>query len=212
MITAVIPVRKGSVRIKDKNIQEFGDSNLLIRKIRQLQKSKVDKIVVSSDSEEYLQIAKKEGASIHKRELKYSDDKTLPFGEVVKKICSEVEGEIVIWAPCVCPFMDTENYNEAIELFLEEECDSVISVTPFKQFLWNKEKPINYDLGKGHVISQNLPELYTLTNGIYLAKRKDMVKWAYFIGKKPYLYKVGKKQAVDIDDQEDLDMARALLS
>jgi CMP-N-acetylneuraminic acid synthetase len=215
MITAIIPVRKGSVRIKDKNIQKFGDSNLLIRKIRQLQKSNVDKIVVSSDSEEYLEMAKQEGADIHKRDLKYSDDKSVPFGEVVKKICEEVEGDIIIWSPCVCPFMDEVNYNTAIELFkhIENEgYDSLISVRKFKEFLWNDKEPINYELGKGHVISQNLPDLYVLTNGIYMAKRKTMVELAYFIGKKPFLYEVGKKQAVDIDDQDDLDMARALLS
>jgi N-acylneuraminate cytidylyltransferase len=33
-ITAIIPVRAGSRRLKNKNILQFGDTNLLIRKIR----------------------------------------------------------------------------------------------------------------------------------------------------------------------------------
>lgn len=40
IITAVIPARAGSRRLKNKNILPFADSNLLIHKIRQLKKVK----------------------------------------------------------------------------------------------------------------------------------------------------------------------------
>ena len=43
VIKAVIPVRKGSRRLPNKNILPFGDSNLLIHKIRDLKKiNKID--------------------------------------------------------------------------------------------------------------------------------------------------------------------------
>ena len=62
-ITAVIPVRAGSKRLPNKNILPFGDSNLLIHKIRQLKQVKgVDTIVVSSDSPEMLNMAYSESA------------------------------------------------------------------------------------------------------------------------------------------------------
>ena len=38
MITAVIPVRKGSQRVKNKNIRKFDRKNLLIYKIEKLKK------------------------------------------------------------------------------------------------------------------------------------------------------------------------------
>ena len=37
-ITAVIPIRKGSERIKDKNLKPFGDTTLLENKIQILKK------------------------------------------------------------------------------------------------------------------------------------------------------------------------------
>ena len=46
--TAVIPVREGSRRLKNKNIAPFAGTNLLINKIEQLKKvSEIDNIVVS---------------------------------------------------------------------------------------------------------------------------------------------------------------------
>ena len=59
--TAVIPVRAGSRRLKNKNISSFNGSNLLVNKINQLKKvESISNIVVSSDSYEMLEMAKKE--------------------------------------------------------------------------------------------------------------------------------------------------------
>ena len=41
IIKAVIPVRKGSERVKNKNIKKFGDSSLLENKIKTLKKTKI---------------------------------------------------------------------------------------------------------------------------------------------------------------------------
>ena len=47
-ITAIVPVRKGSVRVKNKNIRPFGESSLLELKIKQLKKvSGISEIIVS---------------------------------------------------------------------------------------------------------------------------------------------------------------------
>ena len=55
-ITAVIPVRAGSTRLKNKNVAPFAGTNLLVNKIRQLQEvPEITKIVVSSDSDMMLQ-------------------------------------------------------------------------------------------------------------------------------------------------------------
>ena len=40
IIKAVIPVRAGSQRVKNKNLREFNDKNLLIYKIEKLKKVK----------------------------------------------------------------------------------------------------------------------------------------------------------------------------
>lgn len=58
-ITAIIPVRAGSTRLKNKNVAPFAGTNLLINKINQLKLvSEITKIVVSSDSDLMLEMAK----------------------------------------------------------------------------------------------------------------------------------------------------------
>ena len=58
MITAVIPVRKGSQRVKNKSLRKFNKKNLLIYKIEKLKKLKnLDNIIVNTDSLEAIKIA-----------------------------------------------------------------------------------------------------------------------------------------------------------
>ena len=59
--------------------------------------------------------------------------------------------------------------------------------------------------------SQQLPDLYIVTDGILLAPREKMIEWSYFHGRHPYRFLVDKRTAVDIDDGLDLAVARAWL-
>lgn len=212
---AVIPARAGSRRLKSKNIAPFGGTNLLAYKIRQLNRvDSIDQIIVSSDSEIMLEIAAQEGASTHLREDKYCDEKTVPFGGVVKHICESIEGEHVVWATCTSPLVTEDIFSDAIEEYetaLSEGYDSLMSVEPFKRYMWNDNGPINYKLGIDHVPSQELEQLYFVTDGVLIAPREKMIEWSYFHGTNPYKYVTSKKASVDIDDTFDLAVARAYL-
>ncbi|MGL4563596.1 MAG: cytidylyltransferase domain-containing protein [Brevinema sp.] len=213
--TAVIPVRAGSQRLKNKNILPFGDSNLLIHKIQQLkQVPEIDQIVVSSDSLEMLEMARSEGVSTHTRDLIYADEKTKSFNEVVEYIASEVDGTYLLWTPCVCPIADSALYSQIIQLYKEkvvfsEKYDSLVCVRALKEYIWDTEKAINYN-PSSHVPSQDLPDWFCTVNVMHIASRIMAQEWCYCYGKHPYLYEVNKLAAIDIDDEYDLEIAHAI--
>ena len=72
-VVAVVPVRTGSTRVLNKGIRPFGETTLLQNKIDNLKKVKgLTDIVVSSDGEKVLEIARKSGVSTHRREKYYA--------------------------------------------------------------------------------------------------------------------------------------------
>lgn len=214
-ITAIIPVREGSRRLKNKNIAPFAGTNLLINKINQLKQVKeISNIVVSSDSDLMLSMAKSQGVDIHKRAIEFCDEKSKTFGEVVSHICENVSGDDILWATCTAPLVFPKQYREAIKLYyqaLEDGYDSLVSMEKFKRYLWDENGPVNYELGIKHVPSQQLPPLYFVTDGILLAPRKKMIEWKYFHGHNPYKFILDKRTSIDIDDGLDLACARAWL-
>ena len=215
-ISAIIPVREGSTRLKHKNILPFGECNLLIHKIRQLKKVVgIDEIIVSSDSELMLEMARSEGVATHRRAREFADERTKSFSELIEHLASEVGNkEHILYVPCVCPLCDEKDLENAIEVYRHKviECgefDSVISVREFKEYLWDSVKPINYRTGIHHTPSQNLPEYFVVVNGFYLATRENMRKWKYFFGARPYLVCLPQAHAIDIDTEFDYICAKA---
>lgn len=74
-ITAVIPIRSGSQRVRDKNLRPFADTNLMELKIKNLlQVPELTSIVVNTNSEEAIEIVNKS----------YMGGKNAPQGRVLR--------------------------------------------------------------------------------------------------------------------------------
>lgn len=59
-ITAVIPIRSGSQRVKDKNLRPFANTTLMENKIEMLLNvPELDSIIVNTNSEEAIEIVNK---------------------------------------------------------------------------------------------------------------------------------------------------------
>lgn len=214
-ITAVVPVRSGSRRLPGKNLAPFAGKTLLEHKLYQLTEFlRPEQILVSSDSEEMLEVGAKRGAKIHQRSQNYSDDVNgEPLGKTISHIAQQVDSSVVMWAQVTSPLVTADTYLSAIrdfELKSKEGFDSLISVLKLKEYLWDKFGPLNFEPREGHVPSQQLPDLWRLTYGVIIARKEDMIRWDYYYGKNPFLFEVSKTSAVDIDDAEDLVIAQSI--
>lgn len=211
-ITAVVPVKKTSSRLPDKNILPFAESNLLLYKIRQLKRvSRINEILVSSDSDEMLAMAEKEGVRCIKRPQQYADE-SRPFSDFIEYITNIVDSDMILWACVTSPLVDETLYDKAINIMdsVGHGYDSLITVYPFKHFLMDANGTVNFYRGEKHVNSQDLPEMYIFTNGIILAEVQKMRKWRYHFGPNPYYLKVTREQSIDIDEYYDYKMAQLI--
>ena len=92
-VTAIVPVRKGSQRIKNKNFKNFAGKNLLRIKLETLTKIDIiDSIVVNSDSEEALSMADEFGVEKFKeRDIMQALNVTIViFFRILQKIQTQI--------------------------------------------------------------------------------------------------------------------------
>lgn len=211
-ISAVIPVKGNSSRLENKNILPFADSNLLIHKIRQLkQVEKISEIIVSSDSDEMLEMGLKEGVKAVKRPLKYADE-SQPFGYFLEYICEIISYDNLMWSCCTSPMVTPCVYEKSINLYfqkLKEGYDSLITVQKYQHFLLDENGPMNFSAGLKHVNSQDLPVYYYFTNGIILSPKESVVKWKYHFGPDVFRMEINQNEAIDIDTYWDYIIAKA---
>lgn len=210
-IIAVVPVKLKSQRVKSKNLRRFADSNLFEIKINQLKKTKCfSKIIISSESDKILNIAKKNKLEVHKRDPYFSTSK-VPMSEVYRNIASEVTGKFIAWVNITNPLITHRVYEKAVEkwkkIYTKHDC--LLSSVEHKQNFYFKNKTINFKRTPWPR-SQDLIPLVSLSFAINILKREDMIKWGSCVGKNPYFFTTDTLTATDIDDKVSFKLAEIL--
>lgn len=216
-ITAVIPIRKGSQRVKDKNLRPFAGTTLLDNKIQMLLRvPEIDEIVVNTNSEaaiEFVELEYFDTKVRAQRREEYYASSQCSGSEFFKHLGEVTDTDIFIYTPCTSPFVKPETVSACVQKFLKNleknDYDCVSTVTTIKEFMWLDGKAINYDpLNAPN--SQNLPEITALNFGTTVVSRENLIRNHNIIGKKPDFVITSDIEAIDIDTPLDFYIAEQM--
>ena len=207
-IIALVPVRKGSERVKNKNIKPFGDTSLLKLKLEILKRvSGIDEIIVNSDCEDMLKLAKENQVSIFKRDEYYARSiiNNSDFFEHIAQNCED--DSVIMYSPVTCPFIKISTFENAIKQFKQfKDHNSLTSAFLVNHHMWRNGKPINYEPYKTPS-SQDLPEILGMSYGISIIERNLMIKRKNVVGDKPFFLKLSEIESIDIDTPVEFEFA-----
>lgn len=219
-VNVFLPCRKGSERVPKKNIKPFAQFNngLIEIKLRQLlEVKKIDKIFLSTNDDEILSYAESLNKSriiLHKRDESLSSSQTSTDKLVAHALELIGSGEI-LWTHATSPFLSTQSYDQIIEKYLEVKTqgyDSLMTTNLIHGFLWNKNKPINYDRTKEKwPRTQTLDPIHEINSAVFLASSKIYQLLDDRVGQKPFLYPLDKVQGFDVDWEDDFTIAQAIV-
>jgi CMP-N,N'-diacetyllegionaminic acid synthase len=207
-LVAVIPVRKGSQRVKNKNFKKFDKKNLLIHKIEILKKIKeIDEIIINTDSEKAIKIAKEFNVSFHKRE-KYYASSNCSNSNFWANIAKETNSKFIMFTNCTSPLIKLKTYKNFIKDFykFKKKYDSFNTVTNSYDYLYYKKKPINFN-PKKTPNSQDLPEILKINFAINILSKDYMFKNKTLLGENPYFFKINEVEGFDINTPLEFNFA-----
>ena len=225
-ILAIITARKGSKRIRNKNLIKFGDRKLIEWTFLSAQKSKlIDKTYISTNDNRIIKLAKKyEIASLFKRPEHLSTDKAktksvlLHHLKWMKKNNYEKYEYIVLLQP-TSPLRKGFHIDNAIKQIVKSNHNSLISVCAspvISDWIFKKSKQNKKYLNLTHLNkvkqSQNYEETFYLNGLIFIAKINYFFKHKSFFGNKTDIFKVPLEYSIDIDNHEDLKIGEYYLS
>ena len=214
---AVILARGKSKRLPRKNILDLSDKPLIAWSIEAGLKSKyIDKLVVSSDDEEILEIANKFGSDTLKRPDELAGDTSTSLDAIKHSITSFERYDYVMLLQPTSPLRNDKHIDGAIELLGQKDADAVISVCETSHSpLWCNTLDDNLSMTsflKDEVLnkrSQDLEKFYRLNGAIYLCKTEKLLKEnSFFLKDNIFAYVMDRKSSIDIDEQIDFELAR----
>ena len=232
-ILTIIPARSGSKGVPNKNIKKFRDKPLLawsIEQAKQTEYYKNMKIIVSTDSEKYKEIALKWGAEVpFLRPKEISQDLSTDYEFINHainwlKINQNYIPDIILHLRPTQPHRKIEDINKCLKIFIENinDFDSLRTVIPFekspyKMYVINENKleplfnQVNSIKEPFNQCRQKLPQTY-LHNGYIDIYKTSVIKNGILSGEKIYPYIMSKNDTIDIDTEEDWKKAELFLS
>ena len=217
-VLGIVPARKGSKGVKNKNKLIINGKPLIEYTINSALKSKIDKLVVSTDCVDIRNISLKLAAGspfLRPKELSLDHSLTI---DVVKHCLSFYQSlgahyDTIILLQPTCPLRTFELINAAIEkLDSDPTIDSVVSVVdvegnhPFRMKRIENEKLVNYiDLGYEDMRPrQQLPKVYIRSGSIYAIRTNTLLKLNGLVGKSVYPIVEKNEDSINIDTTYDL--------
>ena len=210
-LVAVVTIRKGSQRVKNKNFKPFVKKNLLQYKIEVLnQVDGLDDIIINTDSDEAIKIAKDYGVSFERRE-DYFASSECSNSEFWQNIAQNTKSKFILFTHCTNPLIKPETYENIIKIFNENKNknDSINSVNEVKEYLYLDNKPLNFNPAKAQG-SQNLPDVIKLNFAINILSTDLMAKKKSLVGDKPHFYKLDSIEGYDINTEFEFEYAEYL--
>ena len=216
---AIIPARKNSVRIKNKNIKIFNNLPIIYYSLRAAIKSNCfDEIYVSTDSKKIAKIAKDFGAKVpFLRSKKLSGNKIstkLVLQDFINKIKKIHNFKYVCCLYPASPFISIKNLKKAF-LMVKKKNGLVFPISKFnsnieRSISIKKGNKLIYDKKLFRKRSQELKDKYYDSGQFYFGRVDDFFE-KDLVNNKSRAIILKKYETVDINDSSDWDFAQKLL-
>jgi len=214
-VLVIIPARKGSKRLKKKNILKLGNKPLVQVTIEFAKKLKgISDIIVSTDDKAIIKIANKLNVKApFLRPSSLSNDKTSSASVCVhaikfyEKKYKNIDA-ILLLQP-TSPFRSVKSINSAIKDFEESKYKSIASVNKLNL---NPMTVIKKKQSKNYYFFRKKEKLYEINGNFFLINKNLFLKKKKFFFPNTFLFNIKNfEETIDIDDINDLKIAKTFL-
>ena len=220
-IDAIVLARGGSKGIPNKNLEIVNGKPLIFWTIEKLKCCKrINEIWVSSDSDEILDYSARHDTQTIKRPGQLANDRASSESAWLHAVdyieqSFQIETNLIVAPQVTSPIRSNDDFTNAINHFLNEKADSLLSVMKLNDyFIWENKnsqfQPINYNF-KNRAPRQNIPHTYLENGSIYIFKTTILREHNNRLGGKISFYCMDKYKQFQIDETEDIKLCEAIM-
>ncbi len=218
-VTALLFMKLESERVPRKNMRLVGGEPLYHWIFSALTNSRyVQRVVLNTDSELIAEeVAARFDVVVHMRPqylLRITNDEA---NQIMWHDMQMLDGEYFLQTHSTNPLLTSATLDAAVETFftvaLPAGHDSLLSVTTHqKRFFFPDGRPVNHDPRRLRK-TQELDPLLEENSCVYVFSRRSFVaNGNNRIGRKPFLHAIPAIEALDIDTEDDMELADRLLT
>ena len=212
-----IYIKEKSERVKDKNFINFNSKPLWRNLIDELNGEEVfidtDSNLVHEECKEITYINCYKRLQQHINLEISSKFKVSPALLMIERFLDyhvSDENELIVTPHVTSPFIKLNTIKDACEK-LSEPYDSIQACTKHQEFAYYEGSPVNFN-PKVIQKTQDLKPIYLSNGAFFIFTKKTFKKYKNRVGPNLFLYEISGKEAVEIDNYEDLELAKLYLN
>lgn len=218
-VLGIIPARGGSKGVPGKNIRIVAGKPLIAWTIEEAKKSKyLDRLILSSDDSEIIKVAEEWNLEVpFVRPADLARDDTPGIDPVLHALEGLPGFDYVVLLQPTSPLRTVEDIDECIELCLEFEAPSCVSVTepdkgPYLMYTLEGQnlRPLMNE--SSFYRRQDMPKILALNGAVYVANVDWLIENEALVGEDTVHYEMPKDRSVDIDEELDFKIVQCLLA
>ena len=221
MNIAIVPIRKGSKGIKNKNRKILHNKPLFHYSLISLLDAKlIDKVILATDDDElissfdYSIFKNSNKLTLYRRLDENATDESTTESIMLEVIeLSELNiNDNLLLVQATSPLTTKEDIDNILKDFQTSNHDSILSVVKSPGFYWSSEGfSLNYDWRKRPRRQDIKNETYRENGALYVSKVKDILNSKNRLSGNIGFYIMKDYQNIDIDNLEDFSKAEEIL-
>ena len=221
MNICLIPARGGSKGVPGKNIKLISGKPLIAWSIEQALDSRcIDEVFVSTDCAEIKEVARQFGAKVpFMRPENISGDTATTESAVMHFITWASQHAVpinnLILIQATSPFRYPGQIDKAMQQFINEQADSMLTVTKTHSFIWkNPAQPkASYDIfnrpRRQDIKTED--QLFVENGSFYITKLSIYEKFQNRLGGKVSMFEMTSEESIEIDNLLDFNIAESFM-
>ncbi len=207
-VVAFVPIKYNSQRLPNKNFLPLGDKALCSHVFDSLlEVEEIDEVYVFCSNSDISKHLPKQVRFLERDKI-LDRDETLGM-EIYEAFCEKIPADVYVLCHATSPFISCQSIAEGVRAVIDENYDSAFSVEKHQTFTWYKGNPLNYKLS--HIPrTQDLEAIYLENSAFFIFENKILKQYKRRIGERPYMVVTSRFESIDIDYQEDYELAKAV--
>lgn len=205
----VIPIRKGSKSIVNKNKRKMVGRPLFTWVLKEAVFSNLDEIVVFTDDEEVKEYVESQYNWTTKVKAILRNDQnandTASTEDALVEFCEKIDYNfgLLCLLQATSPLTTFVDINNSLDIILNEKYDSSLTVVNTHRFIWSKEgNPLNYDVFN-RPRRQDFEGLLIENGAVYCTTKEAFVASSNRVSGKIGLVKMNEESLCEIDSLTD---------
>lgn len=214
-LVALMPMRHSSERVKGKNYRPFGNGKPLFEHMLQvlLECEEINGVVIDTDSPDIREICACDYPDVVVIERpEHLRDGSIPMNEILLHDVAQVPSQFYLQTHSTNPLLKASTVRGAISTFLANYPmhDSLFSVTRRQTRYWDElARPLNHNRDI-LLRTQDLPPVYEENSCLYIFEGEGLNRRYNRIGNRPYLFEIDEREAADIDEEINFEIAELM--